>query len=365
MRESRKSPKYLIMSKDVLFMNFPQQIQQHKNESDSFAIILYKLRNLGIFRNVTAQDYGIDFEIELVEDGRVCGHCVKVQVKSSENLYKDKDERPSIGGIKQTTLRYWAELSYSIPVIVLCVDLKTETIYSTGAIFWQAVSLLDATDSTKSIKFKKEISIDELIDEIRKIAKGYSLREELLAHKWLLRNINDIFELYMGSWWYDAYCQTLDLTVFKSFLDNAKVIFAPFVSMYKKYEKNFNQLFSYDYYYRKSDFDGPYNRVVYDGLKLFFILFLKMLDFLRSQVIASGYYWAYNDDDYLKLVVGTKVPTFEDEEELKKFKYDEYFNKEKKTGWFDTFLEEIEKEAKCEKGELMQYLMGKHGYYSF
>lgn len=58
---------------------------------------------------MTAQDYGIDFEIELVEDGRVCGHCVKVQVKSSENLYKDKDERPSIGGIKQTTLRYWAE----------------------------------------------------------------------------------------------------------------------------------------------------------------------------------------------------------------------------------------------------------------
>ena len=52
-------------------MNFPKQIQQHKNESDSFAIILYKLRELGIFRNVTSQDYGIDFEIEVVEEERV------------------------------------------------------------------------------------------------------------------------------------------------------------------------------------------------------------------------------------------------------------------------------------------------------
>ena len=52
-------------------------------------------------------------------------------------------------------------------------------------------------------------------------------------------------------------------------------------------------------------------------------------------------------------------------EELKKFKYDEYFTKEKKTGWFDTFLDDIEKDAKCKKGELMQYLAGKHGYYSF
>ena len=345
-------------------MNFPQQIIQHKNESDSFAIILYKLRELGIFRNVTSQDYGIDFEIELVEDGRVCGHCVKVQVKSSDNLYIDKDGRPSVGGIKQTTLRYWAELSYSIPVIVLCVDLNTEAIYSTGAIFWQAISLLDATDSSKTIKFKNATSTEELLDEIRKIAKGYSLREELMAHKWLLRNISDIFELYAGAWWYDAYCQTLDLNLFRSFLDNAKIVLAPFVCMHKKYEKAFEQLLSYDYYYMKSDCDEPYNRVIYDGLKAFFMLFLRMLDFNRIQVFSSGYYWVYNDDEYLKLVLGTQVPTFEDEEELKKFNHEEYFTKEKKTGWFDAFLDKIEKDSKCEKGELMQYMLDKHGYYT-
>lgn len=44
-------------------MNFPKQIQHHKNESDSFAIILYKFRELGILKNVTSQDYWIDFEL--------------------------------------------------------------------------------------------------------------------------------------------------------------------------------------------------------------------------------------------------------------------------------------------------------------
>lgn len=345
-------------------MNFPKQIQQHKNESDSFSIILYKLRGLGIFRNVTSQDYGIDFELELVEDGHVCGHCVKIQVKSSENLYKDKDGRPAIGGIKQTTLRYWAELSYSIPVIALCVDLNTETIYSTGAIFWQAISLIDATESTKTIKFRPEKSVEELKDEIRVIAKGYSLREELLAHKWLLRNIKDIFELYSGSWWYDPYCQTLDLNVFKTFLDNAKVLITPLTILGKEHEKVYEQLLSYDYYYKKSDFDEPYNRVIYEGLKSFFFMFLRMLVLFRVKVLASGYYWTYYDDDYLKLVLGIQIPTFEDEEALKKFDHDNYFSKEKESGWFDVFLDEIESNAKCEKGELVKYLVKKHGYYT-
>ena len=80
-------------------MDFPGYIIQHKNESESFAIILYKLRKLGIFRNMTSQDYGIDFEIELVEDGRVTGHCVKVQVKSSEKLKMGRGGCPYIGGI--------------------------------------------------------------------------------------------------------------------------------------------------------------------------------------------------------------------------------------------------------------------------
>ena len=59
-------------------MDFPKRIKQHKNESDSFAIILYKLREIGIFRNVTESDYGIDFEIEVVNGDKVEGHCLRI-----------------------------------------------------------------------------------------------------------------------------------------------------------------------------------------------------------------------------------------------------------------------------------------------
>jgi hypothetical protein len=38
-------------------MDLPKRIKQHKAESDSYAILLYKLKDLGIFRNVTSSDY--------------------------------------------------------------------------------------------------------------------------------------------------------------------------------------------------------------------------------------------------------------------------------------------------------------------
>ena len=82
-------------------MNFPKIIVQHKHESESFAIILYKLRELGIFRNITENDYGIDFEIEIVNGDRVEGHCIKVQVKSSDKLIVGKrNGHAKVGGIK-------------------------------------------------------------------------------------------------------------------------------------------------------------------------------------------------------------------------------------------------------------------------
>lgn len=344
-------------------MNFPQQIKQHKNESDSFAIILYKLRELGIFRNVTTQDYGIDFEIELVEDGRVCGHCVKVQVKSSDDLHIGTDGRPSIRGIKQTTLRYWAELSYSIPVIALCVDLKTETVYMTEPLFWQAISLLDATNSTKTIYFNKTDTVDALVETISYIAKEYSLREELLAHKWIVRNIRVLFNMYDDSWWYDHGSQNVDKDLFKTFLENARILMMPYLAKSGK-SATFEQLFSYDYYYKESDYDEPYNYVVYEGLSHLFRRLLKILDDYRTRVLGSGYFWIYNDDDYFKLIAETIIPTFEDEKALKDFNHDSFFRERKEPNWFSNMLAEIERKSKSRENELMDYLINKYGHYT-
>lgn len=135
-------------------MDFPKRIKQHKAESDSYAILLYKLRKVGIFRNLTDNDYGIDFEIELLEGDKVTGNYIKAQVKSSEDLkIRKSDLVPTISGIKQSTLNYWAELSYKTHVVAYAVDLKTENIYISKPLFWQAIKLIDGSESSKTIEF--------------------------------------------------------------------------------------------------------------------------------------------------------------------------------------------------------------------
>ena len=117
-------------------MNLPQRIIQKQNESESYAILVYKLRKLGIFRNLTENDYGIDFEIEIVNDGNLIGKYIKIQVKSKAKVnVRKKDKVPTISGIKQSTLWYWTQLSFSTNVLVFLVDIKSENIYMTHPIF--------------------------------------------------------------------------------------------------------------------------------------------------------------------------------------------------------------------------------------
>ena len=135
-------------------MNLPKRIIQKQHESESYAILVYKLRNLGIFRNLTENDYGIDFEIEVVNDGKLSGKYVKVQVKSAEAVrIRKKDNVPTVSGIKQSTLWYWAQFSFSANVLVFLVDIRSEAIYLTKPIFWQATRLIDGSNKTKTIEF--------------------------------------------------------------------------------------------------------------------------------------------------------------------------------------------------------------------
>lgn len=57
-------------------MEYPKRIKQHKNKSDSFIIVQYKLKDIGFFRNMTEHDYGIDFEIEVVIGTSVQGKTI-------------------------------------------------------------------------------------------------------------------------------------------------------------------------------------------------------------------------------------------------------------------------------------------------
>lgn len=179
-------------------MSFPQRIQQHKNESRSFSIIMNKLQEIGVFRDLTSHDYGIDFEIEIENDGRMEGHCLKVQIKASDDLTVRQDGHATVGGIKQTTLNYWAEMSFNQPIVGMAVDLnRGERIYVSNLLFWQVVQLIEPSSdivkkddkgnvippSTKTIDFGSVCDDQKNMAKLRHYAYGYSLRDFLNAHK--------------------------------------------------------------------------------------------------------------------------------------------------------------------------------------
>jgi hypothetical protein len=98
--------------------NFPKRVKQHKNESKALTILLYHLRDFGIVRDIRENDYGIDLEYEFVMGDDVIGKVIKIQLKSVGRINK---KSPRIGNLKQSTLNYWAELSYRVNTIIVGV----------------------------------------------------------------------------------------------------------------------------------------------------------------------------------------------------------------------------------------------------
>lgn len=315
-------------------MDYPKRIRQHKNESDSFAIILYKLKDIGIFRNITESDYGIDFEIEVVNDDRVEGHCVKVQVKSSDHLsIRERDGQAAVGGIKQTTLNYWAELSYNVPVVAMAVDLKTEHIYVSDPLFWQSVTNIDGDEreeddkvvkpSTKTIVFGNSCDNGESIARLRRIARHYSLRDFLNAHKWILRNMKTIFQMYAEIAGWDEFLCINSPGLFKEFLEYSKIFLQVGLWPDANLRKETLYLLDYNVYYRKSSSQAPYAIYAKEAMEMVFKLIIPLLDCYKEQIVGSTYYWMYKDPDYLKLVYCTKYPNSDNQKEMERFGYDD------------------------------------------
>ena len=300
-------------------MNFPKRIKQHKNESDSFAIILYKLREIGIFRNVTESDYGIDFEIEVVNGDKIEGHCIKVQVKSSDDLNIRKDGVATVGGIQQYSLNYWAEISYNLPVVAIAVDVVNETIYVSDALFWQAITKLDNTSSSKTIEFGDCHDDKFNIAKLRKLAYGYGLRDFIYAHKWILRNIRLVFETYVITSGYDPWCQNVDMNFFRSFLENCKVLLYFNDEFMVANASSVDDMFDYKILQHKSNNDDDLcNDIVIDALTPLLIPLINTLEHFRNIILSSMYYWLEKDPEYLRMTYKTKWPTITSTDELMK-----------------------------------------------
>jgi hypothetical protein len=299
-------------------MNLPKRIIQKQHESESYAILLYKLRNIGIFRNLTENDYGIDFEIEIVRNGELTGKYLKIQVKSAEKLkIRKKDNVPTISGIKQSTLWYWTELSFSTNILVFLVDIKNENIYLTKPIFWQASKLIDGSDKSKTIEF---LSVPEYHAEVAQAltsvyAVAPTIRDHIYFHMEAIRHLKQFLDLHLGIFHYDAHMPIDDEGIFEQFLELCQKLLW-YRNVIEKFPKEDRKNpFSIHHWKKKTEYYEPYNYICQTPMKILMPEFLTELKSLRQRILDGAYYWIHKNMSYFRLVYTHEIP---EESEFKK-----------------------------------------------
>lgn len=309
-------------------MNLPKLIEQKQSESESYAILLYALRKLGIFRNVTENDYGIDFEIELVINGKVTGRYIKVQVKSREDLVVRQDGVPTVGGVKQSTLFYWTELSYSTHVLLFLVDLKTEEIYMSRPLFWQATKLIDASEKSKTIECIPFSSgeVDSLKTRNAVIgcltmafALSPTVREQMSMHTIALRMLSSFLKLYSDVFWLDHHLPIDDPEILRQYLEVCVCLIQDKEALLSKLpEEDLERWASYAHWHGKSQCEAPLHYECRELMKHSMPMLLAALTKLRATVAAGAYYWTNKNPEYLRMTLRYNVPVAQDHEGLVK-----------------------------------------------
>lgn len=279
---------------------FPKRITQHKNETKALAIFLYHLKDFGIVRDIRENDYGIDLEYEFVIGENVIGRVIKIQLKSVSKINK---KNPKIWNLKQSTLNYWAELSYRINTIVVAVNTIREEIYVTFPIFWDAIAQIDNTKKSKSIKFvKNEGNCEAAAILIHHIALIPTINEILLIHKNILGRIEEIIQFCSSSIHSDQFMEFEEFTELKRLLDDSSVLLwrAKIEEQFEDYNKS-KGWYTLDFF-KNNTKDGILKYWdMKDKLNIIVIELFKELIRLRTKVLNSFCYWVEKDRDYLEL----------------------------------------------------------------
>jgi hypothetical protein len=327
-------------------MNLPRRIIQKQHESESYAILVYKLRNLGIFRNLTENDYGIDFEIEVVNDGKLTGKYVKVQVKSAEAVkIRKKDNVPTVSGIKQGTLWYWTQLSFSTNVLVFLVNIKSEAIYLTKPVFWQAARLIDDSNKTKTIEF---LPVKDYHAEVTNaLTWAYTLaptiRDQMHFHIEAIRHLKEFIEMHLGAFWYDAHMTIQEPYIFEHFLTLSQNVLYFRKTVDRFSEEDCHNPYSIHHWKKKSEYYELYNYICQTPLSIIMPDFLDELRSLRERIIKSAYYWIHKDWTYFKLVYIHKIPNDLEHKQLAKtldqFEVDKTDMEKEFSEFMDKFIE--------------------------
>ncbi|PXA04622.1 hypothetical protein DDZ13_05465 [Coraliomargarita sinensis] len=293
---------------------FPIRPIQHIQEHKSFAILLYKLKDIGIFRDQTINDYGIDFEFELTKKEELTGKIIKIQVKSSEDIKSNKDGSISVGGLKQSTLVYWAEISFSLPVVLAVVDTASENIFLSNPIFWECLEQLDGTKSSKTIQISEpqvEGSGNQkaVMISLVKSCIYPSLRDELSSFTHAMRCFKDYCKLYENIHHYDFHMPIDDVDVLDDLIESCRSLN---VLSYKvKTEKileadELKNIYNKQWWCKKykyeyhGGFEGPPNITMQKPLQYLLPRLLTAINMHRKRVLTTGAYWRVRMPSILK-----------------------------------------------------------------
>jgi hypothetical protein len=286
-------------------IEFPKRTVQHQNEYESMAVLLYHLRDKGILRDFREADYGIDLEYEFVHNNSVTGKTIKIQLKSSKNLKISKKGVPKVYNIKQSTLNYWAEISFRTNVILVAVDLSNERIYCSSPLFWEITKKIDSTRKDKYISLigNKEITNEITCKLIGLFALAPVINEIILNQKIALQYLEDILQFCYEVTFHDQFLEIDDTTTLKNLLDICSILLWNVdVSSYFKNKKGTSKWNSISFFYENS-LDGTLKYCyLYEPLGILIDLLFKKLIQLRNSVLESFIYWIVNDKDYLSMV---------------------------------------------------------------
>ena len=286
-------------------IEYPKRPVQHQNEYESMAILLYHLRKKGILRSFREADYGIDLEYEFVNNNNVTRSSIKIQLKSSNHLIIRKDGTPKISGIKQSTLKYWADISFRTNVILVAVDLSNERIYCSRPLFWEIVKKIDISQKNKYVTL---IGGDQITNEITcALIDSYALapviHEIILNQKIALQYFEEILQFCYKITFHDQFLEVENTWILKNTLDICSILLwnVNVRSHFKDFKTpdNWNKI---SFFYDNSE-DGTLKYCyLYKPLEILIILLLEKLIIIRNSVLDSFIYWICRDKDYIEMV---------------------------------------------------------------
>jgi hypothetical protein len=150
--------------------NYMKVVPQSRTERIGVSAVQLLFVKLGfIFRELPIEDYGIDAQIEVIENDKATGKLIALQIKSGESFFNEKTTDGIVFRGELKHLSYW--MSHSLPVMLVIYNIKEDIAY------WQIVNKHTITKTEKNWKLHIPLiqKIDtSSVDFIKKFAKKLS-----------------------------------------------------------------------------------------------------------------------------------------------------------------------------------------------